>query len=277
VDRGDQPAVALVVRGSQAFTDEQTLLIDAAVPLLIAMLERREPLQADQSDRAVIAAAERRLARLRFDLHDGPQQDVMLLADDLRLLHSQLKSVLKSRTVRQRLLGRVDDLQARLVALDGDLRRISISVESPFLQPASLPDALAQLTDAFTSRTGIEPEIRLRGGFGGLTDSQHITLLGLIREALSNIRAHSDAEHVTITLSSDAKGVEATVTDDGQGFDPEATLLPAAREGRLGLVGMHERVRLLGGETRIDSRPGGPTVISVSLPAAPAGAPRRAG
>jgi signal transduction histidine kinase len=50
----------------------------------------------------------------------------------------------------------------------------------------------------------------------------------------------------------------------------------AARDGHLGLVGMHERVRMLGGDTRIDSRPGGPTVVSVTLPPAPATAPRRA-
>jgi signal transduction histidine kinase len=80
---------------------------------------------------------------------------------------------------------------------------------------------------------------------------------------------------VTITLSADASGLEATVTDDGRGFDPESALVPAAREGHLGLVGMHERVRLLGGRTRIESRAGGPTVISVSLPTAPASAPRR--
>jgi signal transduction histidine kinase len=64
------------------------------------------------------------------------------------------------------------------------------------------------------------------------------------------------------------------VTDDGQGFDPETALVKAAREGHLGLVGMHERVRMLGGCTQIDSRPGGPTVISVSLPVV-VGAPRQ--
>ncbi len=178
VECADQSAVALVVRGSQAITEQQTLLINAAVPVLTTLLERREAVRAGQADSAVIATAERRLARLRFDLHDGPQQDVMLLADDLRALRSQLGSVLKSRTARKRLLGTVDDLEARLVALDGDLRRISLSVESPFLQPTSLPEALAQLTDDFASRTGIQPEIRLRGRFAGLSDSQHITLLG---------------------------------------------------------------------------------------------------
>jgi signal transduction histidine kinase len=60
--------------------------------------------------------------------------------------------------------------------------------------------------------------------------------------------------------------VRATVTDDGSGFEPETALIRAAREGHLGLVGMHERVRMLGGDTQIESRPGGPTVISVVIP-----------
>jgi nitrate/nitrite-specific signal transduction histidine kinase len=63
---------------------------------------------------------------------------------------------------------------------------------------------------------------------------------------------------------------------DGRGFDPETALVHAARSGHLGLVGMYERVRMLGGVTAIDSRPGGPTVISVSLPAHRPGGPQDA-
>jgi len=59
------------------------------------------------------------------------------------------------------------------------------------------------------------------------------------------------------------------VIDDGCGFDLESTLARAAQAGRLGLVGMQERVRMLGGLTRIESREGGPTVISATLPAWP--------
>jgi signal transduction histidine kinase len=222
-----------------------------------------------------MAAAERRLARVRFDLHDGPQQDLMLLAEDLRLFRSQLDSVLSESDKRECLLGRIDDLEARLTALDGDLRRIAVSAESPFLHGESLQDAVVELVGAFAERAGIEPEVRLEGDFTGLSESQHITLLGLMRESLSNIREHSHAKHVWIAISGGPAGVEATVTDDGRGFEPEATLVKAAREGHLGLVGMHERVRLLGGHTEIDSRPGGPTAISVKLPKAPEGAARR--
>jgi signal transduction histidine kinase len=214
----------------------------------------------------VVSSVERRLARVRFDLHDGPQQDVHLLAQDLRSFRGQLGPVIAEDPNAARLLGRVDDFEAQLVALDGDLRRISSSVQSPFVHPGSLPEQLRQITGAFAARSGFEPDIRLEGDLSGLSESQQIALMALVREALSNVREHSGAGRVTIEIAARATGVTAEVTDDGKGFEPEATLVRAAREGHLGLVGMHERVRMLGGRTHIESRPGGPTVISVSLP-----------
>jgi signal transduction histidine kinase len=213
-------------------------------------------------------ATERALTRLRFDLHDGPQQDVIMLVEDLRLFREQLARVIEEgvHRDRDRVLGRIDDLEARLVALDRDLRRISSSLQSPFLPSELLPDAIAHLADEFAARTSIRPEVNLRGDLTHLSDSQQIALLALIHEALANIREHSDAEHVTISLSAGPEGVRGSVVDDGDGFDPETTMVTAARTGHLGLVGMHERARMLGGETKIDSRPGGPTVISVTLP-----------
>jgi signal transduction histidine kinase len=218
----------------------------------------------------VLSAVERRLARLRFDLHDGPQQDVHLLALDLNLFRGQLLPIIAHDPNRDRLIGRLDDLVAQLGALDGSLRRLSRSVESPFLYPGPFADGVREITDAFARRAGVEPEVRLAGDFSSLSDSQRIALLALIREALSNVRAHSQATSVSIDVSSHERGVDARVTDDGVGFDPHTTIVQAADDGHLGLVGMHERVRMLGGQTEIDSRPGGPTVISASLPAWPA-------
>lgn len=266
VPRSGQPTASLIATVGDPQEPDQ-LLLEAAAPMLSAMLEREHLIGLyNGSEQALVTAAERRLARLRFDLHDGPQQDVILLATDLRSFRGRLESVLAGHAATERLVGNIDDLQARLVALDGDLRRISAYVRSPFMQPESLPDALAQLTDAFAGRTEIQPVTRLEGDLTGLSDSQQITVLGVIREALNNIREHSMAKNVTISVITGSRGIEATVTDDGCGFDPETSLVQAARDGHLGLVGMHERVRLLGGLTRIDSRPGGPTVISVSLP-----------
>ncbi len=216
------------------------------------------------------AGAEQQLARLRFDLHDGPLQDVVLLAEDLRMFQDQLDVALEGHPLRRLLVGRLDDLKAMLVALDGDLRRISALLESPFTANVPFPAALSQLTAAFTDRTGIVSEVRLDGDLGALGDVQRVTLLSLIREALSNIREHSNADRVTISVHAVRSCVELTVSDNGLGFDPEVALVGVAREGHLGLVGMHERVRMLGGSMQIESRHGGPTVISVTLPKTPA-------
>ena len=250
--------------------DHRLMLLRIVAPGLESALERDELLRRDRaSEQTVISAVERRLARLRYDLHDGPQQDVHLLATDLALFREQLLPILRADPNHDRIVGRLDDLAAELVALDGDLRRLASTVQSPFLPLGSLPESLRDLTDAFSVRTGIEPDTRLRGDFSALSESQQITLLALIREALSNVREHAQASNVRIAVSASRGGAEAEIVDDGQGFEPEATLVRAAREGHLGLVGMHERVRMLGGRTQIESRRGGPTVISVRLPAWP--------
>ena len=242
-------------------------LDDAAARVLVVasapLFDRHRPLVTPTEPTGAVM---RRLARLRFDLHDGPQQDVHLLAQDLRLFRDQLGPVIAGDADESRVVGRLDDLEAQLVALDDDLRRLATTVESPFLAPASLPDALFQLTDAFAERTGVVPQTRLRGSVANLTDSQQIALLSLIREALSNIRQHSDARMVQITIEAVNGGVGVEITDDGSGFDPEPTRERAAQAGHLGLVGMHERVRMLGGSTQIRSRPGGPTIVSANLP-----------
>jgi signal transduction histidine kinase len=271
IERLRPPPAALVAEGLEPVTECAHLLFAATAPVLSALLDREALLAREHSaHESVVGSVERRLARLRFDLHDGPQQDVHLLAQDLRLFREQLRPMIAADSNADRVLGRLDDLEAQLVALDGDLRRLSTSVQSPFLTPGSLPEALRQLSEAFAARTGVEPEVQVTGSLAKLTDSQHITLLALIREALSNIRKHSEARQVTITIASSNKGIRAEITDDGSGFDPETTLVRAARAGRLGLVGMHERVRMLGGRTQINSRPGGPTVISATLPPWPA-------
>jgi signal transduction histidine kinase len=267
VERGQLPTAALVAEGSGVLALETDVLLEAAAPAIGAILDRIELLNIGGLDGpSVSSALERRLARLRYDLHDGPQQDVHLLGLDLRLFRDQLSSVIRDQPDGGRLMGRLDDLEAQLVALDSELRHISTSMQSPFLPAGTLSDALQDITEAFSSRSGIQPEVKLEGDFAGLTDSQQITLLALIREGLNNVQKHSGAERVTISLAAHDRGVDALLTDDGRGFDPETTLVQAAREGHLGVVGIHERVRMLGGHARIESRPGGPTVISVTLP-----------
>jgi signal transduction histidine kinase len=271
VGRWRQPLAALIGSARPGMRDRCHSFLADAVPMLGAVLERDALLAGNAaSERALVESSERKLTRLGFDLHDGPIQDVAVLAEDLRLFRSQLEgqleTVLGTPGQRKIIRGRMEDLEAQLVALDVELRRISNEVRAAsVLLNRPFTRALRDVIQAFAARTNIDPLLALDGEMKELSASQQIALLNIVHEALTNIREHSDATEVEIVVSVDADGVKAHVIDNGRGFDLESTLIRAARKGRLGLVAMHERVRLLGGQCRIDSRPGGPTVISVAL------------
>lgn len=267
VGGGGAPVAALVGCASAGMRERAQALFADAGPMLAALVEREALLAASAaSERSLLEASERRLTRLGFDLHDGPIQDVAVLAEDLRLFGEQLERVLGPRSERALVRGRIEDLDAQLAALDAELRRLSGEVQAASaLLNKPFPAALADRVGAFTARTGIEPSVAVAGDTELLSTSQQIALLNIIQEALSNIREHARAGAVQIAVSVDRDGVKATVSDDGQGFELEPTLMRAAREGRIGLIAMNERVRLLGGRCRIDSHPGGPTVVSVAL------------
>ena len=257
---GGRPALLIARDAARPRDAHEPLLRTARAALASLLRGRSEPAE------STAAAAERRLNRLRYDLHDGPQQEVHLLAQDLRLFREQLTPMLGDHPDRDRALGRLDDLEAQLIALDEGLRRLSSTARSPLLEPGSLAQALAAVTEAFTARAGIVPRTEISGDIDSLTDSQRIALVSLVREALANVRRHADAERVTITIAADENAITVEIEDDGAGFDPAVEGLRAAREGHLGLIGMRERMRMLGGDTRFSSTPGGPTTVAASLP-----------
>jgi signal transduction histidine kinase len=265
--RWRHPLAALVGSPKPGMRDAcRPFLLDAA-GMLGAILEREALLAGNAaSERLLVESSERKLTRLGFDLHDGPIQDVAVIAEDLRLMRDELEAKLEVSGQRALVRRRVDEVESQLLSLDTDLRRISNEVRAAsVLLNRPFARALRDVAQAFAARTNVEPRIALSGELGTLSASQQIALLNIVHEALANVREHSDATKVEIIVSANDEGVEAQVSDNGRGFDLEPTLIRAAREGRLGLVAMHERVRLLGGQSRIDSRPGGPTVISVSL------------
>jgi signal transduction histidine kinase len=219
----------------------------------------------DTSTTSGLAAAnERLLVRLGLDLHDGPLQQVYVLAQDVRLLRDQIVMLVDSEH-RDPVVGRFADLESQLAELHQDLRDLAHSLEPRSLLQQPLPDAVERELAALSRRTGISTSIALDGSFDSLTASQRIALLRVLQEALSNIRQHSGSRAVAVTLRED-DGVCMEIHDDGHGFDP-ATVVPAEDgQSGIGLAGMRERLRLLGGGLELESAPGGPTIVRATLP-----------
>jgi signal transduction histidine kinase len=268
-----QSAAALVVCAPIGDIERASALAEEAAAVLGLVLERDALLERSAArERSLMEASERRLTRLAFDLHDGPVQDVVALAAEVRLLRQELVDGSEQPAGRESVAARFDALEAQLLEVGGELREVSSSLE-PTKALRSVGDGLASLIEAFRTQTGIRATLELAGDFESLTVSQRIAALRIVQEALANVREHSGATHARVAASATDGFVRLEVTDDGRGFDPEPALARAAKNGRLGLVGMSERVRLLGGRLDIHSRPGGPTTVSAVLrqwrPAAP--------
>jgi signal transduction histidine kinase len=266
ITRWERPEGALVVRARRgdhrtfAFAAELASRLTASVER-VRLLERRS-----ERESALLEAAERRLARLGYDLHDGPVQEIVALGAELRLFREQLRRSLSGHRNAAIILGRVDDLEARLVALDGELREVARSLESRTVLQTPLTELLRSEATQLEDRADISVELRLSGDFEALTPSQAIALLRVVQEALANVETHAAAHRATVIVHAGLQELQAEIRDDGHGFEVERTLVDAARTGHLGLVGMSERVRLLGGRLDVESRPGGPTRIVAVVP-----------
>ena len=116
---------------------------------------------------------------------------------------------------------------------------------------------LERVTKRFAETTAVDD----------LTMSQRIAVVRIVQEALSNIREHSGATKVTVSVRVSEHRLELVIVDNGSGFDVREAATAAARRGRLGIVGMNERVRLLGGVFALESEPGVGTTLTASIPA----------
>jgi signal transduction histidine kinase len=261
VERWDRPYAALLARGRGTECEQLEDYLDEAATALAPLLERASLFDRRvQREHELVAAGERRLVRLGFDLHDGPLQEIVALAEELRSAASQVAAVVPS-DYRDRVHGRFTDVQARLVALDESLREIAHSIRSTTAVARPVVDAVASELRALENATGIATSLQVEGCLSGLSDSQKIVLFRVVQEALSNVRKHSEAKRVSVVLRSRRTFVDLAVTDNGCGFDPRRLAT-----GRLGLAGISERVRLLGGAVEIETTPGVGTSVRATLP-----------
>ena len=261
VERWDRPHAALVARGRGAESANLDEYLAEAAAAIAPLLERASLFDRRvQREHDLAAAGERRLMRLGFDLHDGPLQEIVALADELRQAATQISSVVPT-DYKQRVNGRFNDVHARLGALDESLREFAHSIRSTTPVARPVADAVQHELRSLENATDIETRLDVDGELSDLSDSQKIVLFRVVQEALSNVRKHSEAASVSVVLRSKRTFVEVSVMDNGRGFDPREL-----GTDRLGLSGISERVRLLGGAVEIETSPGVGTTVRATLP-----------
>jgi two-component system sensor histidine kinase UhpB len=214
------------------------------------LLERIEE-ERRRSGQLAMRAQEEERRRLARDLHDEVNQ--ALTAILLRL------EALAQETPPERAPEVVELKRLVNQAMD-ELLNLARQLRPSALDDHGLVAALETQLKRFSARTGIEARLDTAGDADELADVIQTAIYRVAQEALTNVTRHAGATVVELAVLHKNGDVELRVSDDGRGFDP------AVRGGGLGLVGMAERARLVGGELDVRSAPGGGTTITLRVP-----------
>jgi PAS domain S-box-containing protein len=220
-----------------------------------AQHERQRDLEAYA--RRTLAAREEEQRRIGRELHDGPVQSLVLLWRKLDTV--DLDSGPAAATTLAEVRGLAESTA-------DELRRISRALRPSVLDDLGLAAALKSEATALARRTGIGVRFAEAGDESRLPSEIELALLRVAQEALHNVERHADAARVSVRLAWERDRIHLVVRDDGRGFDALPSASDLLDAGKLGLVGMQERVRLVGGTAAVRTRPGEGTTVDVIVP-----------
>ncbi|MGQ9625509.1 MAG: PAS domain S-box protein [Anaerolineae bacterium] len=209
----------------------------------------------------ITKAQEEERKRIARELHDDTAQALIALSrrlDALDIFREQLP---------EPAIQRLEDLHKLSENALQNVRRFIQDLRPPVLDDLGLLPALEGLVSELTAQDELGAEFKVEGESRRLSPEAELILYRIIQEALSNIRRHSQASKVAVSVEFYDTRVRITVNDNGKGFEQPDKLGDLAAMGKLGLLGMHERARLLNGTLTIRSEPGQGTTVVVDVPA----------
>jgi PAS domain S-box-containing protein len=202
----------------------------------------------------VVSAQEEERHRLSRELHDEAGQSLTALKISLDLIGEDLPVELGS------LHQRISEAVALTETTMEQIRLLAYGLRPPALDAVGLNYTLAGLCRDFAMRTQLS--IDYAGAeLPVLPEAANICVYRFLQEALTNVAKHAHANQVWVALRCDTETVSLSVEDDGQGFEVQART-----SAGIGLLGMQERIELLGGRLEIESRPGQGTCLIAHIP-----------
>lgn len=203
----------------------------------------------------------RRIAR---ELHDSVGQTLAALSMNLATVSSDIEHLKQTASTVADSAALVDDLSK-------DIRTISYLLHPPLLDEAGLSSALTWYLQGFSERSKIAVDLKIPEDFGRLSCELETAIFRVVQECVTNIHRHSGSSTAKVRISHTASRVEVLVEDKGKGIPAEkVSQISTSRTPGVGIRGMRERLRQLGGEMEIQSHPGNGTRVIVNLPLASA-------
>jgi two-component system NarL family sensor kinase len=195
--------------------------------------------------------------RLAREIHDTLAQGLSAIALQLETADALLEAGSNTTRVQQAVQSALISARASLE----EARRSVLDLRAAPLEGRALSEALAALVKASKRKTKPKITFDETDGSRPLPPRVEIGLYRVAQEALTNALRHARANCIIVQLITTPDRVQLSIEDDGRGFDP--VRIP---EGHYGLIGLHERVRLLGGQVELSSSPGAGTRLEVIVP-----------
>ncbi len=241
--------VAYTVLLAGTFADQRSDL--RALRSAYAALDR---MRVNEAERATLEER----ARLAREIHDGLAQ---------HLWFAKLKFERLSSTLSEDERPLAEEVTQALDAAIIEAREALVTMRSSLEEDVPFSDMLVRTVDDFESSSGLRAEFTASTGIpSSFAPRVQVELLRIVSEALNNVRKHADATIVRITAEVHDGELLITITDNGRGFDQNE-----AFDRGMGLQGMHERARLVGGSLLVRSELSGGTTIEVRAPIATSG------
>ncbi|MCL4535332.1 MAG: histidine kinase, partial [Bacteroidetes bacterium] len=208
----------------------------------------------------VISAQEEERKRIARELHDEFGQTLTGLIMNIESVEAAIS------TRQAQLKQRMASARACAVQALDELRKLTLGLRPSVLDDLGLVAAVRSYAQSYLDARSIHLQFEA-GGIGGRLDpSVETALFRIVQEAIHNTTRHAGARRVHIRLEAGSGRITTVVEDDGSGFDVDDVLRPGSRPQSLGLLGIRERVTLLGGTFDIKSQPGRGTRLTVEVP-----------
>ncbi len=207
---------------------------------------------------SILNSQEEERKRIARELHDETAQALIVLGRQIEMIQEMTQD---EETIEEleRLRDTVDQ------TLEG-VRRFTRDLRPPLLEELGLPRTLEILGDRLDREQPFTVDVSITGEPYSLLPEVELGLYRLAQEGLNNVRRHAQATHANLTLTYAQEAVTLEVSDDGVGFEVPADQKELAKSGGLGLMGIHERARLFGGQAYINSIPEEGTTVRVEIP-----------
>jgi len=204
-------------------------------------------------------AQEEERKRIARELHDETAQELSRLALDIDFLITTPKGLPED------MITHLVEFRRRIDSILQGVRRFSHNLRPSLLEDFGLLVALRWMTDNLTSRYMLSSSVEVVGTPRRLSPHTGLVLFRIAQEALNNVRKHSRAAKAQVRLKFSPESVTLSITDNGQGFAIPESLGDFVRLGRLGILGMQERARLVNGVFSVHSEIGQGTTVTVEV------------